>query len=120
MLALRDILGDSKIKFEYTLTANGVSVTKQAGLDANLIYDENEDVYYLYASVIGLKKTQYETQFTAAVKETITTTDGEQVVKTVTSDNGYSVKEVANIMLNSGKEFNNVQLSILKEFAGIE
>lgn len=120
LLALRDILGDSKIKFEYTLTANGVSVTKQADLDENLIYDDDEDVYYLYASVIGLKKTQYETQFTAAVKATITTTDGEQVVKTVTSDNGYSVKEVANIMLESGKEFNNVQLSILKEFAGIE
>ena len=113
-------LANGQVSFTYSITANGI--TKEQVVDFNnIIYNEETGYYEMYAAVIGLADTQYETKFDASVKATLTTADGETITLNAlkAENSSRSIKEVAISALEKDENLTNGQIKLLKEFAGI-
>ena len=113
-------LTNDKVTFTYFITANGI--TKEQVVDfANAIYNEETGNYEMYAAVIGLADTQYETKFDASVTASITTADGNTVAINAlkVANSSRSIKEVALLALEKADGLSDGEIKILNMFAGI-
>ncbi len=114
-------LSGGKVSFTYSITANGITKEQAVDIQNGIVYNQETGNYEMYAAVIGLVDSQYETKFDASVITTLTTADGETITLNAlkVEDSARSIKEVALLALENADELTNGQIKLLKEFAGI-
>ena len=108
--------GAENMKFFYEISANGVTKTQEIAAD-KILFEEDENTYYMRAAVVGLSEAQYDMVFTARVYMTA----GDDTYTAVANDNVRSIREVAQKIVADTEYFQSLETwrrEIIGKYAG--
>ena len=108
--------GEENLKFFYEISANGITKTQEIAKD-KIVYEEDEQTYYMRAAIVGLQEEQYDMEFTARVYMTV----GDDTYVAVANDNVRSIRQVAQRIVADKAYFESLDLwrrEIIANYAG--
>lgn len=108
--------GAENLKFFYEISANGVTKTQEIAAD-KIVFEEDENKYYMRAAVVGLSEAQYDMVFTARVYMTV----GDDTYVAVANDNVRSIREVAQKIIADTEYYQSLETwrrEIIGKYAG--